>query len=219
VLTWVPSEAQGPGLYPIQVCVTEADHPLNVITCLTMKVIVLEDNSAPVLAPIEAQVIAEGIPLHLSAAAYDVDLPAQSLRFSLDQGAPLGASIDPESGVLSWTPNATQATDQHTITVRVTDDGNPPKSATTTFTASPRGGVVSAVRLVMTRLMPGYVTLTMLGGVPGTVYHLERTTALRGQPNAAEWTVLRTIMMSDQTYRETINSTNADLFYRVRRGP
>ena len=73
-----------------------------------------------------------------TATGFDRDRPAQALRFSLDQGAPFGATIDPETGVFGWTPTATQATATSVITVRVTDDGNPPKSATASFTAAPR---------------------------------------------------------------------------------
>jgi hypothetical protein len=137
----------------------------------------------------------------------------------LDQGAPLGASIDPDTGVFSWTPTATEATDQYTITVRVTDDGNPPMSATTTFTASPQGPV-SAVLLTITQLTPELVTITVTGGVSGVVYNLESSTNLLGQPYPTGWDLIQTFWKGNENFTETTHSTiNTTRFYRVRRGP
>jgi hypothetical protein len=58
------------------------------------------------------------------------------LTFSLDAGAPAGASIDPQTGVFSWTPTEAQGPGSYAITVRVTDNGTPPLSATQTFTVT-----------------------------------------------------------------------------------
>jgi Ca2+-binding RTX toxin-like protein len=60
--------------------------------------------------------------------------PAQTLRFSLDPGAPAGASIDPETGVFAWLPSETQGPRDHSVTVRVADDGSPSLSTSQTFT-------------------------------------------------------------------------------------
>ena len=53
----------------------------------------------------------------------DADLPANTLTFSLDSGAPAGASIT-GAGVFTWTPTNVQTGD-FTVTVRVTDNGSP----------------------------------------------------------------------------------------------
>src|SRR5207249_83358 len=55
---------------------------------------------------------------------------------SLDPGAPTGATIDPNNGVFSWTPSEEQGPGVYPITVRVTDTGNPAKSAARTFTVT-----------------------------------------------------------------------------------
>ena len=62
---------------------------------------------APVLAAIGPQTVAEETLLTFTATATDSDLPAQPLTFSLAD-APAGASIDPASGVFTWTPTEAQ---------------------------------------------------------------------------------------------------------------
>jgi len=66
--------------------------------------------------------------------ASDPDLPAQSLTFSLDAPVPFGATIDATSRLFSWVPNATQTPGVYSITVRVTDDGSPARSASQAIT-------------------------------------------------------------------------------------
>ena len=62
--------------------------------------------------------------------ASDADIPAQTLRFSLEAGGAGGAKIDPTRGELIWRPSAAYAKTTNVITVRVTDDGQPPMSDT-----------------------------------------------------------------------------------------
>jgi hypothetical protein len=60
--------------------------------------------------------------------------PAQSVRFSLGPGAPDGASIDPQTGVFTWTTNEIHGPSNHSVTVRATDDGSPSVSTSRTLT-------------------------------------------------------------------------------------
>ena len=55
------------------------------------------------------------------------------LTYSLDPGAPAGASIDPVTGAFSWTPTPGQGPASYNITVRATDNGAPNLSNTQTF--------------------------------------------------------------------------------------
>ena len=71
------------------------------------------------------QAVNEGDELTFTATATDPDLPANTLTFSLDAGAPAGATIEPVSGVFTWTPTETQGPGTFDVTVRVTDDGTP----------------------------------------------------------------------------------------------
>ncbi|MCC5839216.1 MAG: chitobiase/beta-hexosaminidase C-terminal domain-containing protein [Opitutales bacterium] len=92
-------------------------------------------NRPPVIDPVGPQTIQAGGILIVDVDATDNDFPAQTLTFSLDT-APTGMFIHPVSGVLQWSPNAEQAGQSYPVTVRVTDNGTPPMSATLTFSVN-----------------------------------------------------------------------------------
>ncbi|WP_342472442.1 putative Ig domain-containing protein [Metasolibacillus sp. FSL H7-0170] len=116
VFTWTPTEAQGPGSYTFAVRVS--DGMLTDEESIT--VTVNEVNTAPVLAPIGNKAVDEESILTFTASATDVDLPENSLTYSL-VGAPTGASIDATTGVFTWTPSTTQSLKEYTFTVKVSD--------------------------------------------------------------------------------------------------
>ncbi len=116
VFSWEPTEEQGPGVYFIVVCVTDGVDS----TCETIPVTVNEVNEAPVLDPIGNMDADELVELTFTATASDVDLPEQTLTFSLVD-APEGASIDPATGEFSWTPNELQGGSAFTFRVVVSD--------------------------------------------------------------------------------------------------
>ena len=93
-------------------------------------------NLPPLLTPTSDQSIRASSLLNLVASASDLDLPPQTLIYSLEPGAPSGASINPATGLFSWTPSVAQYPGTYGVTVRVTDNGNPPLSATNTFNVS-----------------------------------------------------------------------------------
>src|SRR5205823_4814114 len=100
----------------------------------TFTIVVKEVNGAPVLASVANYTVNEGILLTFTNNATDPDLPANTLAFTLDPGAPAGASVNSVSGVFTWTPSEAQGPATNTITVRVTDNGVPPLSDAKTFT-------------------------------------------------------------------------------------
>src|SRR5205809_7750790 len=79
--------------------------------------------------------IDEQTALSLSASATDADLPANTLTFAL-VSAPVGMSIDPASGTISWTPSEAQGPSTNLVSVSVTDNGVPALSATNSFTVT-----------------------------------------------------------------------------------
>ena len=87
------------------------------------------DNFPPVIEPIGPQSVAEGSELVLVVTATDVE--GHNLTFSLVD-APGGATIDPGTGEFRWTP-VDGPGDTTTVTVRVTDDGEPVASSTAIF--------------------------------------------------------------------------------------
>ncbi|HET9252234.1 MAG TPA: putative Ig domain-containing protein [Candidatus Eisenbacteria bacterium] len=116
--TWTPSEAQGPGTYPITIIVTDGTRS----DTETIQVTVLEANQAPILNPIGNKSASIGSPVTFTATATDADVPAQTLTFSLGAGAPSGATIGASTGNFSWTPSVPGTFE---VTVIVTDNGNP----------------------------------------------------------------------------------------------
>src|SRR3989441_217147 len=132
VLTWTPSEAQGPSTYVITVRVTDnGSPPLSDTKSFT--IIVNEVNAAPTLTVPPTQTINELTTLSVTNTATDPDIPANTLTFVLVTG-PSGMTLDSATGVLTWTPTEAQGPSTNVITVRVTDNGSPPLSDTKSFT-------------------------------------------------------------------------------------
>ncbi len=90
----------------------------------SLSIAIVDGNDAPVLAAIGNRSVDEGSLLTFTAGATDIDVPTV-LTFSLDPGAPVGASIDPVTGVFTWTPGEDQGPGEYSITIRVTDNGTP----------------------------------------------------------------------------------------------
>src|SRR6185503_988763 len=133
VFTWTPTEAQGPSTNLITVLVTDnGSPPLSDVRSFT--VVITEVNRAPVLTVPAAQMINELSTLVVTNTATDADLPANTLTFSLEPGAPAGASINSTNGVFNWTPTEAQGPSTNLIKVLVTDDGTPPSSDARSFT-------------------------------------------------------------------------------------
>ncbi len=125
---WTPSEADGPGSFNLTVRVS--DGALD--DSETITVTVTEDNQAPVLAAIGDQIVNEETLLSFTATATDGDLPANTLTYSLDAGAPAGASIT-AGGAFTWTPAEADGPGTFPVTIRVTDDGAPTADASETI--------------------------------------------------------------------------------------
>jgi hypothetical protein len=132
VFTWTPTEAQGPSTNKITVRVTDNGVP-SLSATQSFTVVVLESNRAPVIALVTNQVVTEEQMLEFSITATDADLPKNFLLFTLEANAPEGASINPTNGLFSWQPSEAQGPSTNQITVRVTDNGIPPLSATQSF--------------------------------------------------------------------------------------
>src|SRR5207244_672645 len=99
--SWTPTEAQGPASTPITVRVTDNGSPAMSASEATPRS-VNEVNGAPVLAAIGNKTVNQGATLTFTATASDADVPANTLTFSLDPGAPSGATINGSTGAFSW---------------------------------------------------------------------------------------------------------------------
>lgn len=133
IITWTPSEVQGPGTNVITTVVADnGSPPLSATNSFT--VTVLEVNSAPVLPLQPDYTIAEQTTLLVTNTATDSDIPANSLAYLL-LSAPAAASID-ANGVITWPTTEADGPGVYAITTVVTDNGTPPLGATNTFTVT-----------------------------------------------------------------------------------
>jgi hypothetical protein len=137
VFTWTPGEADGGETYTVNVVVSDTSEPILTDEQL-VSITVEEVNVAPQLDAVGDQTVTVGQLLSFTATATDSDLPAQTLAFSLADGAagaiPTGASIT-AGGAFTWTPSAGQVGD-HTFDVVVIDDGTPALSDFETITVT-----------------------------------------------------------------------------------
>jgi hypothetical protein len=124
-------------------------------------------NTPPLLGFISDKSVNAGFLLTFTASASDTNVPAQTLAFSLDAGAPSGASIDPSTGVFTWMPSEAQAPASYPISVRVTDNGVPNLSTAQTFTVN----VLPPFRAGITRA-GSQITLSFQT-IPGHTYRIE----------------------------------------------
>jgi hypothetical protein len=131
LISWTPTEAQGPSTNTITVVVTDnGSPPLSATNTFT--VTVNEVNSPPSLPGQLNRTVNELSTLIVTNTATDPDLPANALIYGLLN--PLaGVQID-TNGIITWTPTEAQGPSTNTITVIVTDTGQPPLSATNSFT-------------------------------------------------------------------------------------
>ncbi len=131
VLTWTPTETQGPATYAVVVKVTDDElPPLSATNEFT--VVVREVNAAPVLATVPEQTVNELTALNMALLATDADIPANGLTYGLVSG-PAGLAVS-AGGAVTWTPTEDQGPGTFTVLVKVTDDGVPALSVTNEFT-------------------------------------------------------------------------------------
>lgn len=137
VFAWTPADADTNSIHDITVRVTDnGTPPMSATAVFSVTVIPpLPPNHSPLLFPVENRTAHAGSLVTLTNLAYDPD-PQDTLAFSLDAGAPTDAVIDPVSGVFQWIPNDADSNTTRHITIRVTDDGDPPMSAAANFTVA-----------------------------------------------------------------------------------
>ncbi|HEY6227715.1 MAG TPA: lamin tail domain-containing protein, partial [Verrucomicrobiae bacterium] len=132
VMSWLPTEAQGPQTYGINVRATK-NSGSHLSSAVTFGITVNEVNQKPVLGSIQNVTVAEGGLVTLNISAVDADLPKQTLSYSLLPGAPAGATIDTVSGQFTWQTPDDGAPLVNDISVVVTDDGPGALTDTNTF--------------------------------------------------------------------------------------
>ncbi|HKI64047.1 MAG TPA: Ig-like domain-containing protein, partial [Burkholderiales bacterium] len=89
----------------------------------TVSLMVNPVNDAPTIAPIADQSVSEGTTLEFFVPADDVDLPDDTLTFTLLDG-PAGATLDPSTGLFSFTPTEAQGPGSYSVSLSVKDAQN-----------------------------------------------------------------------------------------------
>ncbi len=120
VLRWIPGEADGPGQLVVTVR-AEQTTGLPLSDSTSIGITVREVNQAPGLtAPVEVTA-SEGTVLRFTATGSDNDLPRQTLTYTLLDGAPVTASMDPLTGEFGWAVPTDAGASTRRVTVRVRD--------------------------------------------------------------------------------------------------
>jgi hypothetical protein len=176
VITWTPTEAQGPGTNVITTVVTDyspdAVNGTRLSATNSFSVAVQESNAPPVLTAVPDQFIHAGGTLVVTNRATDPDSPTQTLVFSFESALP-GATIDPASGLFSWTSSVAQAGSSNSVSVKASDNGTPSLSDSKTFMVS----VVAPLEISSVSLTNGMVRIVW-NSIPGSVYRVEYGTNL-----------------------------------------
>jgi hypothetical protein len=210
LFTWKPTEQQGPSTNAIGVRVADRDYP-NLSATNILVVVVNEVNRAPQLVVPPDRVMEALDTLTVTNLATDADWPANTLAFAL-VSAPAGVQLNTDTGVLTWTPSNAQRGSTNIIVVKVTDNGQPPLSATNQFRVAVKALPAPAPDIVsVARDSAGLVTLRW-HSVPGRRYRVETRDRLTG----AGWVELRELLAADVLSEMTDStSTLSERYYRI----
>jgi parallel beta-helix repeat protein len=209
VITWTPTEAQGPSTNVFTTVATDDGSPPLSVTN-TFVVIVTEANSAPTL-PAQIDVALEASSkLQITNTATDVDVPANLLTYTL-LSAPRNASISAE-GIISWTPEPGPTASTNVFTTVVTDNGLPPLSTTNSFTVfvlEPQ-----PTQPVVVQIQAGAGNgLVLSWSSPASNWVLQERTTLE----AGDWadSILSVQILSEQQYQVVVPTASRSSFFRL----
>jgi hypothetical protein len=174
VFRWRPSEAQGPGAYPITLRVTDDGQP-PLSDTNTFTVTVRDVNSPPWFSNTTEKHVKAGQRLAFWT-GFDSDWPAQLLTFTLGEGAPAGATLDRATGEFAWVPTDAQAPGAYFIDVGATDNGVPALASSHRYSIHvyERNAVVMALQV--TRL--ANVVRLLWNATPGQRYQVDSKESL-----------------------------------------
>ncbi|HVU07784.1 MAG TPA: putative Ig domain-containing protein, partial [Verrucomicrobiae bacterium] len=210
VITWTPTEAQGPSTNAVTTVVSDG----SLSATNQFEVVVNEVNTAPVLFLPPNTNIVELTAWSAQATATDSDIPANPLTFNLISG-PAGLTVT-TNGLISWTPTEAQVLNTYTVTISVTDT-NPFAVNATSLSATNSFQITVNVATndfrILSITISNNVALVTWTSVSNNFYRLQYTDNLNG----TNWNdVSPDILATNQTTSMTNalgNSTQR--FYRV----
>ncbi|MEA1949955.1 MAG: putative Ig domain-containing protein [Planctomycetota bacterium] len=215
LLSWTPTEAQGPGVYAVTVRVTDAGSPpLSDVT--SFWITVDEANLSPQINPIEPQTTDQDETASVTVTAVDDDLPPNALTFSLAEDAPDGAAIDPSSGLFSWTPDTDVTPGDYEITVVVNDDGDPSLDDSATLSVRVEPALLESIPdQTVAEGQPLIVTLEPTGAdefADSVTLSLDATTVegVAFDPASGEFSWTPTEEQGPGTYQFTVRASDSE---------
>ena len=208
VISWTPTEAQGPSTNSFTVRVTDNGTP-NLTAVRSFQVVVNEVNVAPVITVPGDQTVLAGMTLSVHATATDADVPANALTFALASGPP-GLSVS-AGGLITWPTSEANAGTTNPVNVRVFDNGVPSLNDTRSLNV-----IVVSRPLLLTPVRSGTNVLLMWTAIPGATYRVEFNINL----NATNWDSLAgDVTAVSNTASKLDLSVMDQRFYRVRLVP
>ena len=139
----VPS---GPGKGQVKLIAGQGEFSFRVRACSTTDLGGAIQNQIPHLDPLPSQSVVAGNELSFQVTGHDTD-SSVGLAFSLEDGKPEGAVIDPATGVFRWTPPLSAAGRTFKLLVTGTDSGTPPSSDTMLISIAVQPHAAPQVRL------------------------------------------------------------------------
>ncbi len=135
--------------------------------------------------------------------------PTNTLTFNLEAGVPVGATINPVTGLFTWFTSDADANSTNNFSVRVTDDSSPPLSDAKSFVVT----VVSRPLIAGIAVNNGLVTVAW-SSLVGQAYRLEYSTNFTGDL----WSPASPDIVATTTITTHTNGADPALwqFYRVR---
>jgi autotransporter-associated beta strand protein len=200
IITWTPTEAQGPSTNIFTTAVTDSGTPPLSATNSFM-VMVNEVNNAPAFSPITNYTINAGQSVIFTASATDSDIPTNALSFSLLSGPGQVTT----NGMFSWRAPVATAGTTNQVTLQVTDNGVPPASARQSFSIFVNA--LQPVNLLPLNMSNNVFQMQVQGSI-GPDYILQRSTNLSlwvslvtNTPLAMPFTVMDTNISPAGFYR------------------
>ena len=204
---WRPSEHHGGETFDIAIRVTDNGTP-NLSATGGVRVVVEEVNRPPYFLNVAEKHINAGRLIFFQTGV-DYDLPAQTLSFSLELGAPSGVTVHPQSGLLEWRPTEDQAPGTYSIIARATDDGVPPISSTQEYIIH----VLPADEtIVIVEIFPAAEGIVLEWfSTPGKTYRVETTETI----DVATWKLVSEDVIAQGERTSFPHLPTRQCFYRV----
>jgi len=176
-----------------------------------LKYLVVPLNAAPALTVMPGTNLIAGMSLKWANYATDPNSPPLRLGYSL-LSAPVGMTINPVSGAISWRPTIAQSPSTNSVMVKVTDNGVPSLSTTQVFSVfvyPPRRPTFSAPTFNR-----GVFSMTISGDA-GPDY------GIYGSTNLISWQLLQQVLSPSLPlqFSDTRASNSSLGYYRVLLGP